>query len=137
MSATHAWRFAFPGEDAATVGLVLEPSGAVALVAGEGAIRQALLLLLATVPGERVMRPEYGCDIHRLVFSPADDTTAGLAMHDVRQAIERWEPRVDLVRVDAQRQDGDPTRLDLIIDYRVRASGVAGRVVHTLALGAP
>ena len=42
-------------------------------------IRQAILLLFSTRPGERVMRPDYGCDIHRLVFSPNDDTTAGLA----------------------------------------------------------
>ena len=83
------------------------------------------------------MRPDYGCDLHRLVFSPADDTTAGLAIHHVRQAVERWEPRIDLIDVDARPAVDDPTRLDLIIDYRVVADGRQGRLVAGLALEAP
>ena len=43
------------------------------------------------------MRPDYGCELHRLVFSPNDDTTAGLAIHYVRRALERWEPRVEVL----------------------------------------
>jgi len=46
--------------------------------------------------GERVLRPEYGCDLHRLVFSPNDATTAGLAVHYVRAALLRWEPRIEI-----------------------------------------
>ncbi len=134
MSTTTSWRFVL---DAEPGGLRSGPQGGVALVAGEAAIRQSLLLLLATAPGERVMRPDYGCDLHRLVFSPADDTTAGLAIHHVRQAIERWEPRIDLIDVDARSAVEDPTRLDLIIDYRVVADGRQGRLVAGLALEAP
>ena len=70
----------------------------------EASVRQAILLLLSTRPGERVMRPTYGCDLHRLVFSPNDDTTAGLAIHYVRQALERWEPRIEVIRLDAGRE---------------------------------
>jgi len=68
------------------------------------------------------MRPEYGCDLHRLVFSPNDNTTAGLAIHYVRRALERWERRVDLLRVDAGRNPDNPTRLDIVVEYRVRAT---------------
>ena len=67
------------------------------MVEDDASIRQSLLLLLSTSPGERVMRPDYGCSLRRLVFAPNDDTTAGLAIHYVRQAVERWEPRVEIL----------------------------------------
>ena len=81
--------------------MFVQPTGSIAMVEEDDAIRQALLLLISTRPGERVMRPAYGCDLERLIFSPNDDTTAGLAMHYVRQAVERWEPRVEILGVDA------------------------------------
>ena len=91
-------------------------------------MRQAVLLLLSTVPGERVMRPEYGCELHRLVFAPNDDTTAGLAIHYVRRALARWEPRIDVLLVDAQRGADDAARLDISLEYRVRATQRTGRL---------
>ena len=120
-----SWRFRVPPYDAPPgepVGLVVDPSGAIDTVADDEAIRQSLLLLISTRPGERVMRPEYGCDLSRLVFSPNDDTTAGLAIHFVRQAVERWEPRVEVLRVDAARDPEESTRLQIALDYRVRAT---------------
>jgi phage baseplate assembly protein W len=69
-----------------------------------------------------VMRPEYGCHLDRLVFSPNVDTTAGLAIHFVRRAIERWEPRADILGVDAERHPEEPNRLDIVLAYRVRAT---------------
>jgi Bacteriophage baseplate protein W len=140
---TRSWRFLVPRLDAPgePVGLVVDPSGAIDTVADDEAVRQSLLMLISTRPGERVMRPEYGCDLHRLVFSPNDDTTAGLAIHFVRQAVERWEPRVEILRVDANRataivrgdashpvdeaQDDDrdvATHLAILLEYRVRAT---------------
>ena len=62
------------------------------MTSGPDAVRQSILLLLSTRPGERVMRPDNGCDLYRLAFAPSDDMTAGLAIHYVRQAVERWEP---------------------------------------------
>ena len=53
------------------------------MIAGDAAIRQSIILLLTTTPGERVMRPDYGCPLHRLMFQPNDATTAGLAIHYV------------------------------------------------------
>jgi phage baseplate assembly protein W len=124
---SRSWRFRVPRLDAPPgepVGLVLDPAGGIDTVADDEAVRQSLLMLISTRPGERVMRPEYGCDLHRLVFSPNDDTTAGLAIHFVRQAVERWEPRVEILRVDAYR-DPEPDqamRLAIVLDYRVRAT---------------
>ena len=121
---TRSWRFLVPRLDAPgePVGFVIDPGGAIDTVADDEAIRQSLLMLISTRPGERVMRPEYGCDLHRLVFSPNDDTTAGLAIHFVRQAVERWEPRVEILRVDANRDPYEATRLAIVLDYRVRAT---------------
>jgi hypothetical protein len=92
------------------------------MVDGDASVRQAMLVLLSTMPGERVMRPDYGCDLHKLVFSPNDDTTAGLAIHYVRQALQRWEPRAEIQRLDAVRHPDRPEELILVLDYRVRAS---------------
>lgn len=103
-------------------GFQVGPTGATEMVEDDAAIRQSIMLLVATRPGERVMRPEYGCSLTRLVFAPNDETTAGLAIHYVRSAVERWEPRVDMLRVDAVRDPERPDRLVILLDYRVRAS---------------
>jgi phage baseplate assembly protein W len=115
-------------------GLALTSSGGVAMVDGDQAVRQALLMLLSTMPGERVMRPGYGSRLHRLVFAPNDDTTAGLAIHYVREAIRRWEPRVEVIDVDAGADPDAPWRLLIRLDYRVRASLAIGTVNFSVDL---
>ncbi len=132
-------RFLIPGFDVpeapteagareAPAGLTLTARGGLETAVDRAAVRQALLLLLCTRPGERVMRPTYGCDLYRLIFWPNDDTTAGLAIHYVRQSVERWEPRVDRLQVDASRNPDDPSRLDVTLAYRVRATGSVDRI---------
>lgn len=126
MAATRwrAIRFADPGlvSIGRAGGLTIAPTGALATVDGDEAVRQAILLLLTTRTGERVMRPTYGSLLHRLVFAPNDATTAGLAIHYVRQALARWEPRVDVVAVDAGADADHPEQLVVELTYRVRAS---------------
>ena len=122
MKPYRAWAFDYP--DSATPGkpggLRLSARGRIAMLQGNAAVRQAIQMLLSTAPGERVMRPGYGCDLQRLVFAPNDDTTAGLAIHYVRQAIERWEPRVEILSLDAGRNLEWPNVLDIQLEYRVR-----------------
>lgn len=120
----RAWRFFHPDIDAPEefAGLGTTPTGRIAMVEERDSIRQSILLLLSTRPGERVMRPDYGCNIHQLVFWPNDDTTAGLALHYVQKAVNRWEPRVKIVKLDAERDDAVPGRLDIVLTYRLRAS---------------
>jgi phage baseplate assembly protein W len=132
----RAWRFAVPRleEEREAVGLRYSLRGGIEMVQDDDSVRQAILLLIATVPGERVMRPEYGCYLNRLVFSPNDDTTAGLAIHYVRRAVERWEPRVDVVRLDAERPPQSPERLEIVLQYRVRATQRADEVRIPLEL---
>lgn len=120
----RAWRFLHPDLDMPEdwAGLSFSPTGGVEMVEDRESVRQAVLLLLSTRSGERVMRPDYGCDLHKLVFSSNDDTTAGLAMHYVRQAIDRWEPRIVIERLDAGRDEAYPERLNIFLKYRLSSS---------------
>ena len=120
----RAWRFLHPDLDAAEefAGLGISPTGGIEMVEEHACVRQALLLLLSTIPGERVMRPDYGCDVHRLIFSPNDYTTAGLAIHYVRQALDRWEPRIQVTFLDADPNPEEPGRLDIMLEYRLRTT---------------
>lgn len=115
-------------------GLGLTAAGGLAMTDGDETVRQALFLLLSTIPGERLMRPGYGSRLHRLVFAPNDDTTAGLAIHYVRAAIARWEPRIDVLDVDAGPDPDDAWRLVIRLDYRIRASLTPGRLVFSVDL---
>jgi phage baseplate assembly protein W len=118
----RAWRFVFPElqQEEQISGLGLTARGGAAMVDEADSVRQAILLLLATRPGERVMRPDYGCDLFKLVFAPGDNTTAGLAMHYVREALARWEPRIDIAELDANVDPEHPGRLDIVLQYRLR-----------------
>lgn len=122
----RAWRFVHPDFDTAgnAGGLRVSNSGRIDMVEEHASVRQALLLLLSTRPGERIMRPNYGCNLHRLIFAPNDETTAGLAIHYVRQALARWEPRVEILHLDASRppDDAGAARLEIFLEYRVLAT---------------
>jgi hypothetical protein len=98
-----------------------DPTGAIALVSGDREIEESIRLILGTAPGERPMRPEFGCRINEYVFAPADASTAGQLAYEVRLALERWEPRVELddVRVDFAAADAGT----LLIDIRYRLRG--------------
>ena len=76
-----------------------DATGGVALVAREREIEEAIRLILATAPGERPMRPEFGCRVHDHVFAQMNATTAGAISHDVRSALEQWEPRIEVREV--------------------------------------
>jgi phage baseplate assembly protein W len=120
----RGWLFAHPDFNVGGTfpGLTLSAQGGIGMVEGEAAVRQAVLLLISTVPGERVMRPEYGCDLYQLLFSLNDDTTAGMAIHYISLALRRWEPRIDIVRLDATANPVRPEVLDIMLEYRVRAT---------------
>jgi phage baseplate assembly protein W len=136
-----AWRFVHPDLDVpaahaqatdahlpSRTGLRLEARGVVQMVSEDDSVRQAVLLLLTTRPGERLMRPTYGCNLAQLVFSPNDDTTAAIAVHHVRRALERWEPRIDILKLDAAppsgstSSQGDSNVLLITLEYQVRTT---------------
>jgi phage baseplate assembly protein W len=111
-----------------------DASGDVALAAAEDLVAQSIWLILATAPGERVRRPEFGCGIHELVFAPNTATTAGRVADAVRDALVRFEPRVDLLDVRTSVPPGRPTVLLIEIDYRIRATNNRFNLVYPFYL---
>ena len=100
-----------------------DATGGVALVTREREIEQAIRLILGTACGERPMRPEFGCRIHDHVFGPANAATAGQIAYDVREALERWEPRIELIDVAVAGEEvhGDACLL-IEIQYVIRGT---------------
>ena len=96
--------------------------GGVALVAREREIQEAIRLVLGTSPGERPMRPEFGCRISEHVFAPANATTAGQLSYEVRVALDRWEPRIDVDDVVVTFDAADDGVLYIDVSYRVRGT---------------
>ena len=92
-----------------------DATGGVALSHRDDEIAEAIYLILGTAPGERPMRPQFGCGIHDYVFAPADASTAGAIATEVRVALERWEPRitVDDVYVTLDPENGSAFLIDI------------------------
>lgn len=96
-------------------------AGSVRLVSGPEELDAAIRMILSTMPGERVMRPEFGCAMWDLVFAPLTASTLGLIEQAVREAVERWEPRIVLERVEARADQAIGTVI-IEVSYRVRAT---------------
>jgi uncharacterized protein len=92
----------------------------VTMVQDDAEIKQSIYIILNTFPGERVMRPEFGCEIHSLIFWPANEQTAAIAERYVTDALHRWEPRIRLQSVNAK--PGDYNLGELLIDvvYQIK-----------------
>src|SRR5438270_13812427 len=88
----------------------------------EESVRQSIWLILGTARGERVMRPDFGCGIHDLVFAPNTPATAARLMAAVREALLDFEPRIDVRDVTVSPSGGGGEVLLLGIDYEVRAT---------------
>lgn len=94
--------------------------GRIALVRGARAVEQSILMILMTPKGQRVMRPDFGCQIHDLLFAPNNASTLGLASYYVDEALRTWEPRIEVVKVTARADDDAPERIVVDIRYRLR-----------------
>lgn len=90
----------------------VDARGRLALASGIEEIEGAMRMILLTAPGERVMRPEFGCRVWDYLFEPMNPTTFGLVEAAVREAIERWEPRVT---VEAVHAEADRERMGVVV----------------------
>ena len=97
-----------------------DATGGVALVNSDRELEQAIRLILGTACGERPMRPEFGCRIHDHVFNTATAATAGQIAYDVREALERWEPRIDVLDVGVSFEAAESGMLYVDVSYQVR-----------------
>ena len=100
------------------------------LAGGEDKIRQSIWLILSTSPGERPMRPTFGCGVHDLVFDTIDAAMVGRMETAIRTALDRWEPRVEVQRIDFDLGAVNQGRLDITIGYRVRATNHQRNLVY-------
>jgi phage baseplate assembly protein W len=106
----------------------------IAVAEYEESVRQAIRIILATAKGERVMRPDFGCGIHELVFAVNDSATRGLAEHEVREALRLWEPRIEVLQVKVTSSGAQGEELLISIDYRVRATDNRFNLVYPFYL---
>ena len=105
-----------------------------AIVDGEDAIEEAIGIILGTSPGERVMRPEFGCGICDLVIEPNTAQLHGRVQARVREALVRWEPRIDVLDVRVESPPEQKNVLLIRIDYRVRANNAFFNLVYPFFL---
>jgi phage baseplate assembly protein W len=103
--------------------LQVDATGGIALAVTTREIEQAIEIILRTSPGERPMRPEFGCRVQDHIFAPADAATAAAIAYDVRDALEQWEPRIDVEDVQAVFQEGPNGLCVIDVTYRIRGSG--------------
>lgn len=112
----------------------VDAGGGIACVEGPDAIEQAVAIILGTSPGERVMRPELGCGIWELVMEPNTAQLHGRVQVRVREALMRWEPRIDVLNVRVDAPSEQKNVLLIRIDYRIRSNNAAYNLVYPFFL---
>jgi uncharacterized protein len=115
--------------------VTLDDAGQIRFAAGgEAAVRQSIWMILSTAPGERVMRPDFGCDIHDQVFGINRAGTANAVAQSVRTALSLWEPRIDLLDVTAGPDPARPGLLLIEISYLIRSTNSRYNLVYPFYL---
>lgn len=112
------------------------PGGAIEWRDGPPLVRQSVLLILDTEPGERVMRPDFGCGLRRYVMEPNTPTTRAAIARSVEGALRRWEPRIELRSVDVTPTDDAATVLVSVAYVHLR-DRVAAVLEVPFTLGSP
>ena len=103
--------------------------GQISLSSGSEDIEQSIRIILSTRPGERVMRPNFGCGAHELIFEPRDAATMSLLQEYVLEALRMWEPRIQVLGVDVS-VDDQPGGLLAEIEYIIKATHDTRSIVH-------
>ncbi len=106
-------------------------TGAVATSEFEENIRQNITIILGTRPGERQMLPDFGCRIHEMLFAPSTGAASALVAHHVKHALDRWEPRIEVV--DVQSEHAADGAVHVVVQYRVRATDALQTLSYNVA----
>jgi phage baseplate assembly protein W len=104
-------------------------TGGIAVSEYENDIRESIQIILRTSRGERVMRPDFGCGIHDLVFETVDTSTLTRVQTSVREAMARFEARIEVLNVFVDPRDAAEGRLTVSLEYRVRRTNQIGNLV--------
>jgi hypothetical protein len=113
---------------------VPDRDGRLAYVEGAEKVQQSLRILLDTDPGERVMRPAFGCGLRRYLMQPNSAATRALIRQDVERAIAVWERRIDVQSIDVMPSEDEPSRVDIHIQYVHRRDRRQGNLVYPFYL---
>lgn len=108
----------------------------IALAEGEDSIKESIMIIIGTAKGERVMRPDFGCGIQELVFAPNNTSTATLISVYIKDALLKWEPRIEVLNVSAVPDKEEGNRLDINIKYRIRTTNTRRNIVYPFYLEA-
>jgi phage baseplate assembly protein W len=112
----------------------VDAHGGLAYASGEQDIQQAIWIILGTARGEREMRLDFGCGMHELVFAPRNAETLSAIAQSVREALRRWEPRVETVDVRVEPDSGDESLVLVHVDYRVRSNNTFHNLVYPFSI---
>lgn len=104
--------------------------GSLDYVTGDALIEQSILLILSTPPGSRVMRADFGCGVHDYVFASNTANMRALVASAVERSLTRWEPRIDVLKVDARTSADAENVLLIHVDYRIRANNAFHNLVY-------
>jgi phage baseplate assembly protein W len=104
--------------------------GKLALAHDDEDVAQAVLLILSTVPGERPMRPEFGCAMYDVAFDRVDAQTAGRIEREIRVALDRWEPRIDVEGIEFDFSGADDGVVEILLTYRLRHTNELRNLVY-------
>jgi uncharacterized protein len=110
--------------------LAVTPQGRLALASDQTKVEQSIWLILSTAKQERLMRPDYGCGIHDLVFAPSAPQSVGQIVDQLRRALVAQEPRIDVLNVTGQIPAGEANVLLLRIEYRIRENNALANMVY-------
>jgi uncharacterized protein len=110
--------------------LQVDRRGGIALAHDETDVDQAIQLILGTAPGERPMRPEFGCGVHDFVFDTIDAGTVARMETEIRAALDRWEPRIEVTDLDFDLGGVERGELLINIAYRLRATNHMRNLVY-------
>jgi phage baseplate assembly protein W len=110
--------------------LQVTPTGKIAQSRFEQKIEESIYLILSTAKRERLMTPDFGCGIHDLVFATNNASTPTRVVQAVRKALTAYEPRIDVLDLDAQTTREPPNLLLIRISYRIRSNNAVGNLVY-------
>lgn len=102
----------------------------VAMSQYEENIEESILVILGTALGERVMRPDFGCAIHDLIFAPNNSNTHGLIIYHVKEALMKWEPRIQALTVDVDTDERELSKVYVKVEYQVIATNNVYNIVY-------
>ena len=114
--------------------LGIDSSGSTGMTSDDDNIRQSMMLILGTAPGERLMRPKFGCAIHDILFEPNTTITASKIEYEVKKSLQEFEPRVGDIEVHAVPDESEQSRMNVNISYTIRKTNTKANLVYPFYL---